>query len=325
MSGAWKSQDGGERAAMPLMYGSNNTVKTHSGYEVIDTTPQDGMTTAFYEWAEIAGSISISRKEERQNAGEGRLLNLLESKIKQAEMSMREEMNVQLVFGENNNTTETVPSQSVGGTDGLNPLGYLISKSNSTNPNRGGNIGNISRANTWWRHNTADLSAGAAGNTFNINVSTWKGLSVALKRMYNYCARGSGGPPDLAVFDQTTFEEYESGLDDKVRYQNTKMADQGFDNIKLRGATCIWDEQVPDMTEGLREDDASTYQGSAFFLNTDFYNIIYDSQTGIVTTPFIEPENQTAKTAKILFMGQACSSNQRKHGLCFEILYTIVA
>ena len=28
------------------------------------------------EWAEIGGTISISRKEERQNSGEGRLINL---------------------------------------------------------------------------------------------------------------------------------------------------------------------------------------------------------------------------------------------------------
>src|SRR5574343_1334847 len=65
MKNAVKKQNGGERAAIPLMYGTNSTVKTHGGYSVIDTTPQDGLTTAFYEWAEIAGSISISRKEER--------------------------------------------------------------------------------------------------------------------------------------------------------------------------------------------------------------------------------------------------------------------
>ncbi|NIS17887.1 MAG: phage major capsid protein, partial [candidate division Zixibacteria bacterium] len=61
---------------MPLMYGDNSTVKTHGGYSTLDTTPQDGMTTAFYEWAEVAGTISISRKEQRQNSGEGKLINL---------------------------------------------------------------------------------------------------------------------------------------------------------------------------------------------------------------------------------------------------------
>src|SRR3990172_6598503 len=93
MTDAVVTQDGGERVRMALMYGKNETMGVHSGYEVIDTTPQDGMTTAFYEWAEIAGSISISRKEERQNSGESQLLDLLKQKIKQAEMSMREELN----------------------------------------------------------------------------------------------------------------------------------------------------------------------------------------------------------------------------------------
>ena len=99
MTDAVKKQNGGERIAVPLMYGKNDTVKTHGGYSVIDTTPQDGMTTAFYEWAEVAGSIRISRKEERQSSGEGRLINLLESKIKQAEMSMTEKLNDDLILG----------------------------------------------------------------------------------------------------------------------------------------------------------------------------------------------------------------------------------
>ncbi len=93
MTDSIKKQNGGERIAMPLMYGDNKTVKTVGGYEVLDTTPQEGFTTAFYPWAEIAGTISISRKEERQNSGEGRLIGLLESKIKQAEMTMREKLN----------------------------------------------------------------------------------------------------------------------------------------------------------------------------------------------------------------------------------------
>lgn len=47
-SGKIMKQGGGERIAMPLMYGKNETVKSYENYEVIDTTPQDGMTTAFH-------------------------------------------------------------------------------------------------------------------------------------------------------------------------------------------------------------------------------------------------------------------------------------
>lgn len=39
LANAVMKQDGGERAALPLMYEQNTTVKTHSGYETLDTTP----------------------------------------------------------------------------------------------------------------------------------------------------------------------------------------------------------------------------------------------------------------------------------------------
>jgi hypothetical protein len=111
-------------------------------------------------------------------------------------------------------------------------------------------------------------------------------------------------------------------LDANIRYTNTKMADMGFDTIKLRGATVIWDEKVPDIFTGTAA-GVSGFDGTAFFINTNFYEVSYDSETNIITTPFVEPENQTAKTAKILFMGNSCITNLRKQGVCYNILQTI--
>jgi hypothetical protein len=241
MVGAKTTQDGGERVSVPLMYGDNDTIATHGGYSVIDTTPQDGMTTAFFEWAEIAGTISISRKEERQNSGEGRLLNLLEKKTQQAEMTMSEKLNSDMVRG-TVNTATFVPDQAEDGSYGVLPLGYFLPKNNTADPLVGGNAGNISRNSySWWRHITAVADNGTkdTGNSFALSVSTYKGLVVALRRLYYYCSRGTGGAPDLGLMDQVSYETYENALDEKVRYMNTKMADMGFDNIKLKGATIL--------------------------------------------------------------------------------------
>ena len=322
MSDAVKRQDGGERIAMPLMYGTNDTVSTHSGYSIIDTTPQEGLTTAFYEWAEVAGTVSISRREERQNSGEGRLLNLLEAKMKQAEMTMREKLNGDLVLGTVSSAT-FVQDTADDGNYGLNPLGYFLRKLSATDPTTN-SVGNISGASdSFWRNRCAGIGAnGDAGNDdFTLNATTYAGIKVALRRMYNTCSRGSGGSPNLVLMDQVSFETYENALDVNIRFQNTKMGDLGFDTLKLRGATVIWDEKVPDLYTGT----AAIVTGTAFFLNTNFYNLIIDSQTDIITTPFVEPENQTAKTAKILFMGNSAVSNMRKHGVAYEILQTIVA
>jgi hypothetical protein len=323
LSDAIQKQDGGERMRLALMYDTNKTIKSYAGEEFIDTTIQDGMTTAFYEWREIGGTISITRKEERQNSGESAILNLLKQKIGQAEMSMREAINFQLVQGTVSGTT-FVPGNSA---KDLNPLGYFLAKANATVPAAGGNIGNISNStNSWWRSMTAvgDNGTKDTGNSFAVNISTYAGLNVALKRLYNFCSKGSGGSPDLVLGDQISFETYESSLDSKTRYLDTKMADMGFDTVKLKGATFIWDEQVPGIDTG-DIPGATNFTGTVFMLNTKFYKLIIDSQTDIVTTPFVEPENQTVKTAKILFMGQAGVSNLRKHGVLYAISQTIAA
>jgi hypothetical protein len=65
--------------------------------------------------------------------------------------------------------------------------------------------------------------------------------------------------------------------------------------------------------------------GSAFFINTKFYKVVIDSETDIVTTPFIEPENQTARTSKILFMGNATCSNLRKMGVVYATNQSIAS
>jgi len=322
MSDAIAHQNGGERIAIPLMYGDNDTIKTHGGYSVIDTTPQEGHTTAFYPWAEIAGTISISRKEQRQNSGESQLINLLKAKIQQAEMTMREKLNTDLIRGTVSSST-FVPDTADDGSYGILPMGYFLRLDCGVDPTTGGDVGNIDASTySWWRHNVADFSSGStpSNGKFGISVDSFQDYKIALRRLYNYCSRGTGGAPDLVVFDQLSFESYENSLDAQVRYQNTKMADLGFDTVKLRGATCIWDEQVPDLENGT----AAITTGTAFFLNTDFYKIVIDSETDVVTTPFVEPENQTAKTAKILFMGNATMSNLRKMGLAVGITHSSI-
>lgn len=314
-------QDGGERIWIPLMYEENSTVKSYQGYETLDTTPQEGITSAFYPWCEVAGTISISRKEERQNSGEAALLKLLKVKTTQAEMSMKSSINTQILQG-TVNTATFVPGNSA---KDLFPLGYYLAKNNEADPLAGGNMGNISRASyAWWRHMTAVMDSGSidTGNDFALDVDTYAGLKVGLKRMYNWCSRGADGSgPNLCVMDQTTYETYENAMDQQVRYYDTDLADMGFDTIRLKGANCIWDELVPDIDNGT----TALTAGTAFFLNTRFFKLVIDSQTDFITTPFIEPENQTAKTSKLLFMGNTTLSNPRKCGVTYGHDLTIVA
>jgi len=313
-------QDGGERIACPLMYGKNKTIKSYDGYDTLDTTPQEGITTAYFPWRELGGTISISRKQQRQNSGEAQILSLLESKTKQAEMSMREELNLQCLQGTVSSTT-FVPGND---NKDIFPLGWFLRKLNATDPTTGGDVGNIdASAESWWRHQTAvaDSASVDTGNAFALAVTTLRGLEIAMKRMYNHCANGSGGPPNLVVCDQVTYETYENAVEERVRLQSTRLAQLGFDSTRLRSAEVLYDEQVPDIDSGT----VAITKGTAFFLNTNFFKLIIDSETDVTTTPFVTPENQTASTAKILFMGNQTCSNLRKQGVLYATSQTIVA
>ena len=85
----------------------------------------------------------------------------------------------------------------------------------------------------------------------------------------------------------------------------------GFSQIDHNGAAVVVDNHCP--------------SGHVFFLNTKFFKLVIDSETDFITTPFIEPENQTAKTAKVLFMGNTTCSNLRKQGVGIYLYQSITS
>jgi len=320
--------NGGERVKVPLMYEGNSTVGAYSGYDTLDVTPQDGITTAFYTWRQMAVSIAISRKEERQNAGEGKIKDLLGAKVKQAEMTFRDRLNRDLIGYTHSSGLFVAPAGIANQTAnaGLHSIAELLPTNRTTTT-----VGNINSATyAWWRHNTVDASAAEASKSDSASrgfaATTWTPLKAAMRWLYNSCGRGAGGFPDLGLMDQLTFESIEAAMDDKVRYtgdggQTKGPVSIGFDSIKFKNQNLVWDEMVPDMdTPADYLSDSGTWTtGSYWMINTDFMELVIDSGTNLITTPFMRPENQDAKVAQILFMGNLTDSNRRKHGLMFGI------
>jgi len=315
-------QNGGERIRQPLMYGKNTTVGSYSGYDILDVTPQDGITTAFFTWRQLAGSVAISRKEERQNAGEGKIKDLLQAKIMQLEYTLRDELNYQLlgktVASEVWSAGDGIAGQSSGAD--LDPLPHLIAKDAAGSVT----VGNINQSTySWWRPQVLDGTGGGHESApyKAITVSTWATLKQAARNLYNTCSKGGGGFPDFGLLDQSTFESYEAALDDKSRYVNMSKgpASMGFDAIRFKNQDLTWDEMVPDMDGGYVYDSGSFGTGTWFMLNLDFLELVVDSATDFITTPFVRPENQDAKVAQILMMGNLTSSNLRKQGMIYGI------
>lgn len=267
-------EDGGESITVQLMYGSNTTVKSYSGYELLDTTPQEGMTAANYPWRQLSGSVSISREEERKNSGEQRLINLLEARVKQTEISLSSEMNRQW-FG------------SGAGKDMLG-LNLLV----ETTPASGGTVGGIARSdalNAWWRnqyigHGGANLSVGGLLNIY---------------KLYNLASRGNEHP-DLGITTKGAYEVIEDKIAQNQRFVDSRVANSAFEMIKIKGAVVGYDEQCT----------ATTF----YWLNSDYLAFVVDKMTDLIMTDFVRPEDQDARVAQILLMGNLVLSNAARQG-----------
>lgn len=206
--------NGGTKIVEPLIYGTNSTVASYSGYDSLSLTAQTGITAAEYDWKQYAASISISGIEEGKNNGEQEIINLLEAKIMQAEESIREGFN-QMFFGDGTGNS---------GKD-WNGLGNLVEAS--------GTVGGINRAtagNEYWR-------------SYEENTAT--ALTLAqMSTAYNTVSVGNDHP-DMILTSQTLFEKYEALLVPQLRYTDTKTADAGFQNLLYKAAPVAYDVHSP--------------------------------------------------------------------------------
>src|SRR5271170_7413254 len=95
----YKSQDGGAYIQTPPMYALQNA-DSYDGYDELSTVPVDGITDSIYQWRQCAAAIAYSMREVKQN--KQRLVNLVETRIKQAEMGLQEFFSQTLMWGSGN-------------------------------------------------------------------------------------------------------------------------------------------------------------------------------------------------------------------------------
>lgn len=330
--GRFSKQSGGYNVHIPLMHAQNSTADIYSGYGLIDTTPQDGITAAFFDWSQLAVSITISNLEKKQNKGEAKIIDLLKSKTMQAEVSLQQLLNNCFVAGRiTTSSGSDVILRRIGRLDSGAlaplPLGALIDYT----PSRSVSIGNINGGTySFWRN---QQTASAA--------TTFIGLRSDLNFTYNKCTKGVGGSPDLLLSDQVLWETYWLSMSQNERYlvEDKRTLDVlgGSDVLKFRGAALVWDEVMPDPvtpynpvdavgTAGLQNGGSSSAGKSAvYFINSQAMEYVVESDTDFDTTDFVRPENQDAVTAQILWMGAVCLNNRRKLGVLGNVAQNIAA
>ena len=277
-SGGFVKESGGRLIEESLMYAENTTFGSHSGYDTLNTTPVDVFDAARFDWKENAGTITFSRIEKLRAMGEEAKFALIDEKVQNGKSSHFATMNRQMYSDGTGN----------GGKD-IGGLALLVSSTPTT-----GTVGGINRATfPFWR-NRQTLGTKTT-NAFD-------NLRGAMRSIYNSCSKGAADEhPEWFIFDQTSFEGYESTLVANERFTTKDSGDGGFKNevLKYKGCKTTFDEDCPSAT--------------GYCLNSRNLKFRY-LQWAKADAP-IEPSNQTAEVVKVYTAGNLSINNPRRLGV----------
>jgi len=303
-------QNGGARVKVPVIWAQNSNAMSYSKFESLNVNPTDSITVTIEDLAQLAVTVGISGEEMDQNQGLAGKRELLRDKVDIAEMTLKEMVERQLVQG----TPSGILFDRGNNNKDMLPLGNLIQK----DPTQAGTVHAIDQAGEdWWRNRTK-LSAATTAPMFRMEMT----------QLYNDCSKGSTQDhPDLGLASQPYYESYEGGLVAQQRYGNygdDGVASAGFEAIKFKGMMMFWSEFFPgvgntagDATALLPPADGT--DAGCFFLNSKWLELVISRALFFKATDFIEPYDQDAIWAKILFRGQHTIKQRRKCGLHYAV------
>lgn len=280
-----REEEGGTSIVEPLLVGRNTTVKSYKGYDIIDNTPQEGITAAEYSWKQIAGTLTISGEEEFKNSGnKTKVLSLLESKVQQLELSMMLEINRQLQLDGSGNGGKDLTGLAVAVEDGAAWSTY-------------GGID--SNANVYWRNQWIGGTAAFGTSPTDAGVSR-------MRTMSNSCSRGKV-KTTFILTGQALFEAYEKTLATNERFIDMRLGDAGFQNLMFKNIPITFDDDMP-------FEDLASDEHQMLFLNVDFMRFVVGKGKNFVTTPLVKPDNQDAKSSQVILYGNLTINNRARQG-----------
>lgn len=282
--GSLKPVSGGRTIVQELEYAQNGTYQRYAGYQVLNIQPSDVFTAAEFDWKQAAVAVTWSGLEiDVQNAGKEQVIDLLESRISNAEKTM---MN-NLSFDMYSNGTADGGLQTGG-------LQLLVSDAPTA-----GVVGGIDRAQwPFWRNAVFSglTNGGAAVSAANIQ-SYMNQLWLNTKR--------NSDVTDLIIADNNYFNFYWSSLQSIQRITSDNQGEAGYQVLKYMGADVVADGAI----------GAACPANHMYFLNTDYIKYRPSAKRNMVPLEDVTSINQDASVRLIVWAGNMTLSNAQLQGV----------
>lgn len=283
MRGNVKPVSGGRTIVQELEYAENGTFKRYSGYETLNISPSDVFTAAEFNYAQAAVAVSISGLEQLQNSGKEAVIDLLGSRIKNAEKTMM-----------NNIAADCYSDGTADGGKQIGGLALIIDSTPAV-----GTVGGIDAATWSFWQNIA--STGTAATAANIQA-LMNGVALQLVRGTDYA--------DLIIAGSNKYNFYLQSLQAIQRITDESSAGAGFTSLKYFGAGNSADVVLDGGVGGNCPTD------SMFFINTNYLHFRpHTDRNFAVLGPERYAVNQDAMVKLIGFAGNMTVSNRRLQGV----------
>ena len=281
--GKSKPNASGNAIHQPVEWADSESLGFYEKYDQLNVAPQEFAHEALYSWSQAYASVSISGFEERVNDNPEKLIDLMGSKMRNAEKSLTKKF-----------------SDALYGVSGADSVGNFVSlKDIASQSSALGNISPTANSNKYafWK-GAFDTDTGTDYDTF---ANLKAGIPAIMRSGFAKMSVDSGDKPSLIVCTQVFFDAMEDYLSDKKRtptLASSEVADGGFLGMKWRGVDVVVDQSCPD--------------GEVYFINEDYLMMKHSRKANFGFTGFKAPVNQDAKTGHILWMGQLVCSNRAK-------------
>lgn len=270
---------GGATIQRQLAYAENSTFQYYSGYETLNVSASDTLTSSNWDWKQASVNVTISGFEKSVNGGASEIIDLVSARTKVAMMTMA-----------NNISTGLYSDGTGSGGKQIGGLQLIVADDPTT-----GTVGGIDGSTySFWQNVTFDASTDGGTAATSSNIIGY------MNTLFNNISL-NGDEPDLIIADSNYYALYQAALQSIQRITVSTVGSSGFRSLDYQGVPVVLDNNVP--------------ANHMYFLNTK--NMYFDvhADRNFSAGEMMRPVNQDAFVMPILFMGNLTCDNRRNQGV----------
>lgn len=276
-----ETESGGYEIVKPLEYAENGSFQRYSGLDVLNIQASDVMSAARYDWCQAAIHVIASGRELKMNNGPEAMIKLVKARISNAMKTAANNLSVDLY-------SDGALTNQIGG------LAHVIQNAGT------GTVGGINSSNyAFWLNQVTEMAG--------TNAWTKSTIKGEMNKLWLKCVRGND-KPDLIIQSHDIYAAYEESLQDLQRYAEAKAASAGFETLKYKTASVIFDDNA----------NFGTTAEKAYFLNTDYLYLIQHPEAQWTQDDEKKPVNQDGVVVPMYWMGALACTNRNNQGCLID-------